>query len=86
MTNRDTNRAVDYVPCLECGGHGRVALPPPHQRTLNLVRDGATSAADLARAEGVAHQVMCNRLEKLRSLGLVRREAVSGREWAYHAE
>lgn len=75
---------VDYVRCRRCDGHGLVRLVPSLQRTLDLVRGGATSSSAMARAEKTTHQAMCNRLEELRTMGFVRREPVSGKEWAYY--
>ena len=75
---------ADYVPCRRCDGHGKVRLVPSLQRTLDLVRDGMTASVLLARTEKTTHQAMCNRLEELRALGFVRREPVSGKEWAYY--
>lgn len=75
----------DRVSCSRCGGTGAHDIAPEMQQTLDLVRAGVSSAADIhARMPGNNSASSANnRLEWLRAQGFVARERVDGRSWRY---
>lgn len=65
------------VACKSCGGTGKTPLEESLAETLPLIpRKGATAQwlAASARCANISPNAFNNRLERLRSLGLVRRE------------
>jgi hypothetical protein len=61
-------------------------LPPVYIRTLSLVRGGWDTATEIARQDGCTPNAAINRLEKLRTWGLLRRwrpTRSDSRGWRY---
>lgn len=75
--------------CAACQGSGKVVLSAPLFSALTFVRRvGRITPAELhrrLRPTEVNPTAMNARLEALRELGLVDRERVDGRSWAYFA-
>jgi hypothetical protein len=69
--------------CERCHGSGREQLPPAYARALLLVRQGLDTATAVAGADGCSPNAAINRLEKLRTWGLVTRVRVEPRGYRY---
>ena len=84
---RMIHMVADAMPCSRCDGCGKVALPPELQSTLDFVRQhprgGALVREVHAAMSASGPTAANNRLEKLRSLGLLWREKVSAKAWMY---
>jgi hypothetical protein len=79
---------TDDMPCGRCHGSGRTPLHHEFQQTLDFVRKRApTTAPEIYRAlcVGGSPSAANNRLEVLRSLGLVERFAKCGKAWLWRA-
>lgn len=70
------------IPCHHCQGKGIEPLPENLAETLSLIRGKTTTEKLSAKLPGVKRTAQNNRLEKLRVLGLVKRER-NGKEWIY---
>lgn len=76
----------ETIPCGQCGGTGRVALPAKAARVLALVRKGVGRASDIYRTIGGRSPTAPNNiLEQLRAWGFVARERRGPRGWIYLA-
>lgn len=76
---------IDRVKCPKCKGTGMSPMDAMIQATMRALRrsPGRTASDLLPQFPGVGVTAINNRLEKLRALGLVRRER-RGHAWAYY--
>lgn len=77
-------KKIPMVTCMKCQGEGFVAMSDELEDTLKAVYvcPGITAPEMLDQFAGVGTTALNNRLEYLRRLGFVRREA-RGRAWRY---
>ncbi len=73
------------MPCTACEGTGEVEMPPELRDTLALLRRSPADAGKIAKQLGVSHNLVNNRLERLRTLGFATRARLDGRTWEYTA-
>lgn len=59
--------------CPSCRGSGCIDLPRVHREVFDLLRERGLTAADVSTALNIKSTAANNRLEYLRSLGLVDR-------------
>jgi predicted transcriptional regulator len=75
------------IPCNACRGTGRVPLPKELLETLEEVRNGHRTAIDIwARSDdrkNINVTAVNRRLERLRSLGLLKRKKGPARAYSY---
>jgi len=79
------------VKCKHCQGSGVLPLPHHLEETLDLVKQGANTSAQVAdrfAGDGCVHlAAICNRLTDLWTLGVLTREKRTqpsgGNEWVY---
>jgi hypothetical protein len=78
-------RGEFFVPCPECKGAGEVRLPEHLKRVMSLFAPGkkltvaeAQAALLLTHRERIEHTALCQRMNALSALGLLKRERRSG--------